>query len=251
MTYFDLLTLTRKERLIAGASHLFVVIPFLGFLAPIIIWTNNEDRSEYIAFQSLQALVYQVMTLVIWLIGIVLYDKLWNTKIWFVVLIINWIARFMLVVYGTTGAVMAFQGAAFRYWFIGDKIEYQLSTSSNRQWLANFWKIKKRPIFPILVGLGISLLHFAITPYLFSSSFASVKYISGLILSTPSLILSFVFEPVINNIFLQYFSSFVYGSIAGILVSRKIVLQVAVIILMFSMIIFGFFFLIMAGQAFA
>lgn len=266
MTSFDLLILTRKERLIAGVSHLFILIPFLGFLVPCIIWINNEDSSEYIAFQSLQALIYQVIALLIWLIGVVLFDALRNTQIWFVVLtilIINWVSRFMLVVYGTTGAVMAFLGTSFHYWFIGDKIEHQLSTTSNRQSLANFWKIKKRPTFPILVGLGISLIHFLITPFLFSASFASVKYISGVMLSTPGLMLSFIFESFFPSaskfidssflevIDLQCFSSFIYGSMAGTLVSRKTILQVVVIILTVLMILFGCFFLIMAGQAFA
>lgn len=251
MITFDILTLSRKERFIAGVSHLFVLIPFLGFLVPSIIWVNNEDRSEYIAFQSLQSLVYQVVVLVIWLIGSVIYNMFWNNAIWFVVLIINWITRFILTVYGITGAIMVFQGASFRYWFIGNKIKDQLSTTSNRQWLANFWRIIKQPIFPVLVGLGISLTHFFITPFLFGPSFGDIKYISGLLLSTPGLMLSFVFDFTTNNILLRCFSSFVYGSIAGIFVSRKIVLQGIAVILISLMFLFGGFLLILAAQAFA
>ncbi len=263
MINFEAQTPPQNERQIAGISHLFVLIPYLGFLAPYIIWAKYKNSSEYIAFQSLQALVYQLIALIVWLIGVVLYYALPIFGIWLIAPTINLLVRFTIAAYGIFGAVMAFQGKPFRYWFIGDRIERQLSTISNRQWLVQFQELQKRPAFPIIIGFGVTCVHLFITPFFLGSSFASVKHILGLILVAPGFIPVFISESFISSItkfidpsileilFLQCFSSFIYGSLAGALASRKIILQVIAVILLFLMILFGCFLVIMAGQSFA
>ncbi len=54
----------REDRLVAGISHASLMVP-LGFLVPIIIWLTQRERSEFLRFQALQALAYQLLGLLV------------------------------------------------------------------------------------------------------------------------------------------------------------------------------------------
>lgn len=268
MTNLDSLIPTQKERLIACVSHLFILIPFLGFLAPRIIWASQKDKSQYVAVQSFQAFIYQVTALVIWLIGIALFYVLPIFGIWLVAPIINLIVRSILAAYGIFGAIMTFQGKPFRYWFISDRIERPLPAVADQQWLVQFKEVQKHPSFPFAVGFGIACIHFAITPIFEGSYYPSIEAIVGYIFMTPGYVLIFAiifllrtFELIdlsqlgtVSQFLLpvsSFFSSFYYGVIGGFLVSRKIYIQSFGIILVFLLILSICFVVAMLGQSFA
>ena len=125
---------SQSERLLSAFSHVSILIPRIGFLVPIIIWiiqANQKNKPQYLTFQSLQALTYQVSIIIIGFIG---YGFTWlsvfiaNTYLMFPMMIIGSIAKFILIAYGIIGAIMTFQGKSFSYWIIGNQVERFMPT---------------------------------------------------------------------------------------------------------------------------
>ena len=103
---------------------------FTGFLGPVIaliIYLVFKDRSRYVAYQSLQAFIFQ---LIVWVGGGALAGIAWVVSgLLAVVLVGCCLMPFALLlsllplaglVYGVVAAVECSQGRDFRYWLIGD-----------------------------------------------------------------------------------------------------------------------------------
>lgn len=123
------------ERLWAMLAHLSVLLNlvtgFLGVAAALVIYLVYRDRSRYVAYQSLQALLFQA---IFWAGGGVLIGLIWGFVGILSALIIGIIlipfaliatlvlALFPLiaVVYGIVGGIQCNNGEDFRYWLIGD-----------------------------------------------------------------------------------------------------------------------------------
>src|SRR5512139_2065695 len=73
MTNFDSLTPTQDERVMAALSHASALLPMMGVIAPIVIWVTQKEKSKYVAFQSLQALAYQLCMIAAWFVGMGCY----------------------------------------------------------------------------------------------------------------------------------------------------------------------------------
>ncbi|MBN1537095.1 MAG: DUF4870 domain-containing protein [Anaerolineales bacterium] len=133
-------TTDQNERILAALSHATALIPMVGVIAPIVIWATQKDKSEYVAFQALQAIVYQFIMIVAYFIGMMGYilsipvmiffgelgsnrfsDAAWIFPMLIMVVIFGGGAFFIL--YGGIAAVMAFLGRKFRYILIGVWIE--------------------------------------------------------------------------------------------------------------------------------
>jgi len=136
---------TQDERVMAALSHVTAILPFMGMLAPIIIWVTQREKSKYVAFHALQALGYQLSMILAWLVGMACYMVSFififlsaafttssNTAQPF--LMLPFIAPFAVfgiiiigglafIVYGLVGAVLTFQGKSFRYILIGNWVE--------------------------------------------------------------------------------------------------------------------------------
>ena len=148
MTNFDSLTPTQDERVMAALSHIGVLLPMMGVIAPIIIWVTQKDKSKYVAFQALQALVFQLSMIAAWFIGMGCYmfsffgtffmipfassfessqsvSPLFGLTflVPFLVFGAMFIGGFLFIVYGVIGAIMVFQGKPFRYMLIGKRME--------------------------------------------------------------------------------------------------------------------------------
>jgi uncharacterized Tic20 family protein len=148
MTDLDSLTPTQDERVMAALANVSAILPFMGVIAPIVIWVTQKDKSQYVAFQSLQALVYQLTMIVAWMVGMGCYmcsffftfltipfssstqttpasDPLFFITFFIPFLIFGgiFLGGFLFVIYGIVGAVMAFQGKPFRYVIIGRRVE--------------------------------------------------------------------------------------------------------------------------------
>ncbi|MBN2548554.1 MAG: DUF4870 domain-containing protein [Anaerolineales bacterium] len=119
------------ERTWAMLSHLSVLANLVtGFLGPVIaliIYLAYKDRSRFVAYHSLQSLVFQLiwwvgggaLAGVAWAISGVLSAILIGCLLMPVALLISFIPLAALV-YGVIGAVQVSQGQDFRYWLVGD-----------------------------------------------------------------------------------------------------------------------------------
>ena len=61
---------TQNEKVLAALAHGSVLLGFFtngvgGIFSALIIWITQKEKSAYVAFQALQALVYQVVVLVV------------------------------------------------------------------------------------------------------------------------------------------------------------------------------------------
>jgi len=122
---------TSEERTWAMLAQLSVLTNLLtGFLGPVIaliIYLVYKERSRYVAYQSLQSFIFQL----IWWVGAgAVAGIAWTISgVLAVVCIGCCLMPFALVVslmpvaaliYGVVGAVQCSQGNDFRYWLIGD-----------------------------------------------------------------------------------------------------------------------------------
>lgn len=150
--------LTTEERTWAVFSHLSALAFGMGILVPILGWAEQRRKSNYAAFQCLQALGYQSLGYTIWL---VLY--LLMSLIFLFVLILaaglaggnggamdsvmgTWMATFLFFVFGFLGvyllmpivaAVACALGRDFHYPVMGKRLARYLgyAVSSDNEWL--------------------------------------------------------------------------------------------------------------------
>jgi uncharacterized Tic20 family protein len=148
MLNLDSLAPTQDERVMAALSHVSAFMPLLGVIAPIVIWVTQKDKSKYVAFQSLQAVAYQLVMIAAWMVGMGCYmcsffsmfgiipftsssggpqatEPLFSLAflIPFLVLGLIFIGGFVFIAYGVYGAIRVFQGKPFRYVIIGKRVE--------------------------------------------------------------------------------------------------------------------------------
>lgn len=119
------------ERLWAMLAHLSILLNLatglLGVAAPIIIYALYKDRSRYVAYQSMQAFVFQ---LVWWLGGSFLIGVVWAVtgilmSVFIGLLCMPFACLFTFLplgalVYGVIGGLKCNNGDDFKYWLIGD-----------------------------------------------------------------------------------------------------------------------------------
>lgn len=155
MTEKDVQTQNQDERVLAAVSHVTALLPFIGVIAPIIIWVTQKDKSRYVAFQALQALVYQLTMVLGYFLGMACYIGSYVVAFiplpflassdspdaagWiiaitvifpFLLLGLVFLLGYAFIVYGIVAAVMSLQGKPFRYLVIGRRIEQFMEKDS-------------------------------------------------------------------------------------------------------------------------
>ena len=140
---------SQNDKIMAALAHISAILPFMGVIAPIIIWVTQKDKSEYVAFQAIQAVAYQLLMILAWFIGMGCYMLSFFTiflgipfagsnggdlnpsvaplfALGFVIPFIIFGAIFiggaLFVLYGLIGAIQVFQGKDFRYIIIGNQL---------------------------------------------------------------------------------------------------------------------------------
>lgn len=127
-----------EEKQWAMIAHFSVLINlFSGFLGPLIplgIYMIYRERSRYVAYQSLQALIFQ---LIWWIGGGVLAGIAWTiTGVLSAVLIGLLCIPFACIFsamplvalgYGIYGGIQTNNGQDFKYWLIGDWVRNTLT----------------------------------------------------------------------------------------------------------------------------
>jgi uncharacterized Tic20 family protein len=143
----------RDERTVAALSHVTAILPMWGLIAAIVIWVNQKDKSEYVRFQSLQAIVYQLLIVLGWFLGMGCYmlsavamiivapateaqierfaaepGALFYLSVALPFLVLSGILLVWLVAlaYAIAGAVMTLQGKDFRYLILGSSLRRYL-----------------------------------------------------------------------------------------------------------------------------
>jgi uncharacterized protein len=132
---------TQNDRIMAALAHATAILPVTGVIAPIIIWVTQREKSEYVAFQALQAVVYQFSMIVAWFASMALYMGSFFIVIPFsassrgfpaIMLVPFGVMGLMLVgslifiVYAFVAAGMVLQGRNFRYVIIGNALKHYL-----------------------------------------------------------------------------------------------------------------------------
>jgi uncharacterized Tic20 family protein len=139
---------TQNDRIMAALGHATAIIPMMGVIAPIVIWATQKDKSEYVAFQALQAVAYQFIMILWWFAGMALYmgsfflvfipaaifsdSQSFPVFIFVPLLTMGTLLFGMLafVIYGLVAAVIVLQGKDFRYIIIGSQLKKYLAKSS-------------------------------------------------------------------------------------------------------------------------
>jgi uncharacterized Tic20 family protein len=120
------------------STLLNLVTGFGGPIAALIIYLVYKDRSRFIAYHALQAMIFQ---LIWWFGGGVLIGLMWaivgalSAILIGIVLIpvalvftpILLIMPLVSLIYGIVGAVQVNQGQDFKYWLVGDWMRGTLS----------------------------------------------------------------------------------------------------------------------------
>jgi uncharacterized Tic20 family protein len=125
------------ERTWAMIAHLSIlgnlVTGFLGPVAALVIYLVYKERSRYVAYQAMQAFVFQLVWWVgagalagiAWAISGVLTAVLIGLLCMPLACLISFIPLGALV-YGVVAGVQASQGQDFKYWLIGDWVRQTL-----------------------------------------------------------------------------------------------------------------------------
>jgi uncharacterized Tic20 family protein len=126
------------ERTWAMLAHLSILLNLisgiLGIVAALVIYLVYKPRSRYVAYQSMQSFVFQL----IWWFGAgILVGTIWViTGTLSAILIglaciplacIITLIPLAALVYGVVGAVDCNNGKDFRYWLIGDWVRGELT----------------------------------------------------------------------------------------------------------------------------
>lgn len=133
-----------ENRLLAAIAHGSVVAQGIGILVGVIVYITQREKSRYVAYQGLQAAVYQLINLIItigmWVVWGVLYglsmiplmmqvetnpDAAPPAIFWIsmMLMVIPFIYMVLVGLYGLWGAVRTWQGKDFKYLLIGNWLE--------------------------------------------------------------------------------------------------------------------------------
>ena len=138
----------------AALAHIGIVIPLTGLVIPIVIWVTQKGKSGFVAFQALQALVYQLFLILVGFVGgacyfgsifaviggAVLADAVGNAEPGSLVAVFPFLVggtiaviTVLIVLYGIVGAIQSLRGKNFRYILIGDYLERRLNNPTSKE----------------------------------------------------------------------------------------------------------------------
>jgi len=128
--------ISMEDKIMALLSHLSILIPNIGILAPIVIWVTNKDKSRFVRFNALQSIFFQLIFFLLMMffifIGVILmliaipwFDLSSNAEPG-ILFFISMVFMFMYFplwlifgIYAVVASVKSFKGNIFRYAIIG------------------------------------------------------------------------------------------------------------------------------------
>lgn len=96
------------ERLWATLAHAGGII--FGFIAPLVIWLVQKDKSAFVEDQAKEALNFQILLTIVYIVGAILTVILIGALL----MLAAWVCA---VIFGIMGAMAANKGTAYRYPF--------------------------------------------------------------------------------------------------------------------------------------
>lgn len=140
------LEISKEEKLMALLSHLSIFVPNIGILAPIIIWVTNKEKSNFVRFNALQAIFFQLIFFILMMlfifVGIILmlvaipwFDLSSNAEpgiLFFLSMVFMFMYFPLWIIFGIYAAVASaksFKGRIFKYAIIGRIIERKVYSS--------------------------------------------------------------------------------------------------------------------------
>jgi len=128
------------ERTWAMLAHLSILLNLvtgvLGTVAALAIYLVYKDRSRYVAYQSLQSLLFQAIG---WVGGGAIVGGAWTISallapigigcLFMPFALLLTLALLLMPVYGIIGAIQCNAGQDFRYWLVGDWVRSTLTGS--------------------------------------------------------------------------------------------------------------------------
>ncbi len=132
--------LKSDEKLMSLLSHLAIVIPNIGIIAPIVIWVTQKDKSKFVRFNAIQAIFFQLVFFVLIMLSIftglilMFFSLPFITKnpdaapgilFWVSMGVMNLYFPLWLIfsIYAAVAAIRSFKGKIFRYIIIGRFVE--------------------------------------------------------------------------------------------------------------------------------
>ncbi len=146
-----------NERTWAALAHASILLTFalgvstgglavaLPALVPLIIWLAFRERSSFVAFHAMQATIFQLGSLVVWILilvgGLVILVPTWIITILLLIVLVGLLLLplallltvalpvvlvalpLVSLVYGMYGAFEVYEGRPFRYQWVADWIE--------------------------------------------------------------------------------------------------------------------------------
>ncbi len=143
----EVIQLSDDERTLAGLAHASILLDLVtsglgGPIGALVIWLVKRDDSPWVAFQALQALVYQLIGVVVTFVSIMCWFVVWFASLIpamanpsqyndappagffasFALLCIPFAIGMVWTLYGLWGALRAWQGEDFRYVILGNAL---------------------------------------------------------------------------------------------------------------------------------
>ena len=151
----ETLTPTQDDRIMAALAHIGALLPMMGLVAPIVVWVTQKDKSKFVHFQALQALIFQLTMVLLYFLSMGCYmlsffgmfftipftesagssaepDPLFFVSFFipFVVMGVMTLGGLVFIIYGIIAAIMTGQGKDFRYLLVGKWTERFLAGKS-------------------------------------------------------------------------------------------------------------------------
>jgi uncharacterized Tic20 family protein len=132
----------------AALAHGSAILFGMGIIAAVVVWASQKEKSRYVAFQALQALVYQFAGLVVVMLGWCCWLALYflsfipliaaaeqgasDPPLFFIfsmlLMFVPLAIMGLWILGGLWGAVRTLQGQDFKYLAIGQQLERWLAS---------------------------------------------------------------------------------------------------------------------------
>lgn len=132
--------LSTDLKLMALISHLSILIPNIGIMAPVIIWATSRKRSNFVRFHALQSIFFQLIFFILMMFFIIVGIIMMLSAILWTALhastepgMLFFLSMFFMFmyfplwiifgVYAVVASVKSYRGKIFKYAIIGKIIE--------------------------------------------------------------------------------------------------------------------------------
>ena len=99
------LTPTSDEKTMALLSHVLILVPGIGFLAPLIIYLIKKDESPFIAASAKESLNFQIT----------LYIVIFGLFITVIGILLVWIVAILALILVIVATIKTSEGKLYRY----------------------------------------------------------------------------------------------------------------------------------------